>query len=361
MATSARVLGAAAFGMLMLAAHCQVVDVFVGGETGGEAQYRIPALVRTGRGSLLLFAEARPYPTRDCNHKWIVAKRSTDNGATWSAEIDVVGKEWLGWSTGNVQPVFHAPSGRIVLTVGSKDLTKPDSECQPGTALFAVDDGGSDGTAWGPPRNITGVTGPLVPGPGSTLVLNLTHPGRIVGVGVNGGAYSSVATYWSDDAGLTWALSSSPVGPGMDESSMAELPDGRVYLSMRNAHFNASCQCQAYAISTDGGETFAPIQYDPTLISPECEASVATLNGTLYFANTASTTERANMTIRRTAANTSDPTAWVSSLLIAPGLTWGGYSSMARSPLNATHGGIAFERNDTAGDVISFTPFPLLF
>lgn len=342
-------------------ASAQPVDVYVAGE--GEAQYRIPALVRTARGTLLLFAEARPFPTRDCNYKWIVVKRSVDDGATWGAEIDVVGKAWKGWSTGNVQPIFHAPSGRVVLTVGSKDMAihKPNSDCEPGTALFALDDGGSDGLTWGSPRNITGVTGALLPGPGSSLALSVTHPGRIIGVGVTGRGYSSVVTYWSDDAGASWALSPSPVGPGMDESSLAELPDGRVYLTMRNDRTNRSCDCQAFAISSDGGETFGAIQYDPTLISPVCEASVATLNNSLYFANPASTMARANMTLRRTAPGANNPTVWTSSLVFAHGLAWGGYSSMARQPLNATHGGIAFERNDTAGNVVSFLAFPLDF
>jgi len=137
-----------------------------------------------------------------------------------------------------------------------------------------------------------------------------------------------------------------------------------VYLSMRNAHANASCACAAYALSTDGGETFGPIRYDPTLISPECEASVAVYDGALYFANTASKTRRQDITIRRTAPGAA-PTAWEAALLVAPGLTWGGYSSLAPTPIAAGLGGILFERNITDGTpdgcVISFAQFPLLF
>lgn len=108
--------------------------------------------------------------------------------------MDVVGREWAGWATGNAQPVWHAASGRIVLTVGSKDLAAPGGGCQPGSAVFALDDGGSDGAAWGPPRNISGylagVPGgaTLVPGPGSGVVLAHSKAGRIVAVGVSGGA-----------------------------------------------------------------------------------------------------------------------------------------------------------------------------
>lgn len=349
------------------AAQVAPVDVFVAGV--GVAQYRIPALVRSERtGTLVAFAEARTEPQTDCGYKWIVSRRSRDNGSSWEPQQDVVGREWARWATGNVQPLWHGPSGRIVLTVGSRDLAAGGRSCQPGSAVFALDDGGSDGAAWGPPRNISGDLagargGPtLVPGPGSGVAL---ASGRIVAVGVSGGAYSSDAVYWSDDAGLSWATSERAVlGPGMDEAAITELADGRLYLSMRNAHATA-CDCVAYALSADGGESWSAIAYDPVLISPACEASVATYGGALFFANTASLVERANLTIRRTAPGAA-PTDWLAAThLVAPGLLFGGYSSMARSPLGAALGGILFERNvsvagaDTA--VISFSTFPLDF
>ena len=345
------------------------IDVFVAGQ--GVAQFRIPALTRTAKGTLIALAEARTDPAVDCGYKWIVARRSTDNGKSWGPLIDVVGREWTRWATGNAQPFFSAASGKVVVVVGSKDLSHG-GYCEPGTAVFAVDDGGTDGVNWGPARNISSSLsgakgGPtLLPGPGTGLVLSRgAHAGRLLAVGLAGGAYASEALFWSDDAGLTWTVSAAEVGPGMDEANMAELADGTVYLSMRNAHANASCACVAYALSTDGGESFGPIAYDPTLISPECEASVAGYNGALYFANTASKTHRENITVRRTAAGAA-PTAWQqTSYLVAPGLTWGGYSSLAPTPIAADLGGILFERNITDGTpdgcVISFATFPLSF
>lgn len=344
------------------------VDVFVASRA---LQYRIPALVRTAAGTLVAFAEARTDAATDCGYKWIQARRSVDGGASWGPAIDVVGREWAGWATGNFQPAWHAASARIVATVGSKDLAAAGRGCQPGSVVFALDDGGSDGLRWGPPRNISAqlaavAGGPtLVPGPGSTAVLERApHAGRIVGVGVSGGAYSHDAVYWSDDAGLSWQAAPLALGPGVDEASLAELADGTLYLSMRNAHATA-CDCVAYALSSDAGETWSALQYDPVLISPECEASVATFGGALYFANTADKFARANLTVRRTAPG-APPTQWqASTYLVAPGLTWGGYSSMARSPVTVSTGGILFERNITAdtpeGCVISFAQFPLAF
>src|SRR5271170_38369 len=63
-------------------------DVFVSG-TGGYHAYRIPAIEVAPDGSLLAVAEARKYTSEDPGFGKqeidLVAKRSTDNGATWSA------------------------------------------------------------------------------------------------------------------------------------------------------------------------------------------------------------------------------------------------------------------------------------
>lgn len=344
------------------AAPGDLVDVFVAGDdfnATGVKQFRIPALVRTGSGALLAFAEARTDPATDCAYKWLVVRRSEDEGATWSASVDVVGREWARWATGNAQAVFHAPSGRVVMTFGSKDTSVP-GYCEPGTVVMAVDDGGSDGRAWGPPRNISGDLGAqwatILPGPGASVVLAAApHAGRIVATGVTD-AYGEVISYFSDDAGLSWRAGRTPLRGG-DESAPTELPDGRVYVTMRNDHLNESCACQAFAISEDGGETFGPMRFDATLVSPVCEGSVAVLGGRLLFANPASKTQRRDITVRATAVGAADPTAWQWSLLLAPGLTWGGYTSLASG--GAGFAAALLERNTTKGDVISFARFAL--
>lgn len=53
------------------------------------------------------------------------------------------------------QAVFDANTGRVVLgySVGEAE------SCDPGSASFVIDDGGSDGVSWGPARNISGYLG----------------------------------------------------------------------------------------------------------------------------------------------------------------------------------------------------------
>ena len=60
--------------------------VYVAGE-GGYYCFRIPALLFTGKGTLLAFAEGRGQHTGSCDDHGdvhIVVKRSSDLGRTWS-------------------------------------------------------------------------------------------------------------------------------------------------------------------------------------------------------------------------------------------------------------------------------------
>ena len=117
--------------------------------------------------------------------------------------------------------------------------------------------------------------------------------------------------------------------------------------------------------STNGGHSWSPIEFDSTLISPICEGSVGVgPSGSLYFSNPAATTERANLTVRRTAPNTLTglPSTW----LLAPGFVFGGYTSLAVSEAitvidGEPCGGALYERNNTTTDLISFALFPLEF
>src|SRR5215471_3897368 len=57
-------------------------QILFAGQTGGYAGYRIPALVMTGRGTLLAFCAARK-GLGDWDAIEIMLRRSTDCGRTW--------------------------------------------------------------------------------------------------------------------------------------------------------------------------------------------------------------------------------------------------------------------------------------
>jgi sialidase-1 len=353
------------------AVNTSAVNVFVSGDeiSEGIKQYRIPALVRTPKGTLLAFAEARTHPETDCGYKWLVVRRSVDEGASWSSSIDVTDRSQAAQAAGNPMAVYVPATGRVLVTYGVRNL--PAQYCSPGDGVFVVDDGGTDGLSWSVPRNISHYLAPMfggvVPGPGAGIVLELgPYSGRIVFSG-SSGIYTHDIVYYSDDNGYSWRISAPPLVQ-MDESSVVQLANGSLMITLRNA-VNNGCNCQAYSISSDAGATWGGIQYDAVLTSPECEASVMRYNQHVYFANPTAIDTRANITIRRSLPNsiTWQPAAYV----VAPGLTWGAYTSMAQGVVardagtGAEFGGIVFERNVTiAGndtDVISFALFPLEF
>ena len=324
--------------------------------------YRIPALVRTARGTLVAVAEART-TAADCTYKWLAFSRSTDGGATWSAPAEVWGRG-LPRSQGAGNPVllYDAVSATILLHGSVNDH----AHCNPTLWTFQLTDGGSDGAAWGAPANISGYLGRyggVTPGPGggAQVPQGAPHAGRLVVPG-HWGAYRADVVWYSDDHGGSWTLGASAL-PGLDEVTVAALPSGRILLNARTDHANASCACRAVSHSDDGGATFAPVAFDAALIEPICQGSLAYLaplagapSGALFFSNPASRTQRSDLTVRR---SDDGGGSWAHSAVVAPGPLGGGYSSLfSGAPIagagGSEWGGVLFE---VAG-VIAFALFP---
>ena len=57
--------------------------------------------------------------------------------------------------------------------------------------------------------------------------------------------------------------------------ALAETPDGGILGSGRNGifHGKGKCNCRGTVRSTDGGDTFGPLGFDPVLVEPECMVS----------------------------------------------------------------------------------------
>jgi sialidase-1 len=237
-------------------------------DTNGYDCYRIPAIVKTTKGTLLAFAEARkdaPGQTwcDDQGDIDLVVRRSTDGGATWGPTIMV--SQSNGETHGNPVPIVVGSgpnAGRIVLLTTHNPLDL----ATPRTPYVQYSTADQDGTAWSAPRSVAGqiddpdwnwsATGPvhgiqLERGP---------HPGRLI-AGINAepaGGSPLAGIVYSDDGGTNWSIGGLQPGATGDikpqEISPIELTDGRVYLAARDTQQTGTWP-RSYATSSDGGAT----------------------------------------------------------------------------------------------------------
>lgn len=282
---------------------CRQEALFTSGQ-GPYHTYRIPALVVSGRGTLLAFAEGRKHGRGDAGEIDLILRRSFDNGGSWSP-LQVVVTE-SGMTCGNPCPVVEQETGAIWLPF-CKNLADGDETMiclgkAPRTVWIthSVDDGQS----WSEPRDITAsvkdpqwtwyATGPChgIQLQSGRLVVPCDH---IVGLHLdrNRDPYHSHVIY-SDDKGASWQLGGN-VEVGTDECAVAELDDGSLYI---NCRYYVAGNRRAVARSRDQGETFDQFERDDTLIEPICQGSLEKLSaGQLLFANPAST-RRQRLTVR---------------------------------------------------------------
>lgn len=236
----------------------------------GIHTFRIPGVLVTARGTVLAWCEARRFSAADRGETEIHLRRSTDGGRTWGAPAQVAHR-------GPRLPRNpHLPPGKQ-----GKDLGGPDEQTVHNAVAIACRDGrvilvycveyGSvfviesmdDGLSWSAPAEVTPVLDTLrrhvdwqamATGPGHGIE---TAAGRLVvpvwladyrSAADPGRIARAAATITSTDGGATWRADG-PAIIGGNEAAVAELSDGRVLLTARNAH---PCNRRFAATSPDG-------------------------------------------------------------------------------------------------------------
>eukprot|EP00756_Hemistasia_phaeocysticola_P057328 Hpha_TRINITY_DN33952_c0_g1::TRINITY_DN33952_c0_g1_i1::g.69414::m.69414/K01186/NEU1; sialidase-1 len=272
--------------------------------------YRIPSIVRTDTGAVLVFIAERVAPgtsasCSDDNVINILLRRSDDGGKTWSDPTLVFSP---GTST-NPWPVFEPKSKTLFM------LTNVDTkDCKCDVEYITS---GDDGRTWTSTPVVlpqsTGVVGSMLT---HGVALQKTRPGRMVGcmrkICKNScpADYHSKALY-SDDGGATWG-SSDWLTAGTTECQMAELSNGDVYMTSRPyTGWVGAKNVRLAAWSKDGGSTWGPVVGVPDLIDNgfACEGSVCSdpASDRVYFAHPDST-GRSNLTLYTSSGNA---TRWV--------------------------------------------------
>lgn len=295
---------------------------------GGYASYRIPAVVRTEAGTLLAFAEGRSVGKEDHGDIDIVVRRSRDGGCTWGQLRVVAAGD--GDTRGNPAPVVDPRTGNVVLVTSyhSGDVTEArilrgEATEEQGRRVF-VQTSTDDGRSFSEPREITSaVKRPgwrwYATGPGHAIALTRgDHAGRLVVPANHSSAppsgspdtgqepkYYGAHTIYSDDGGQSWRLGFvEDAYEGVhnaNESTAAQLPDGRLYFNARNQK-GTSPGNRLDAYSGDGGASLDRGYAEQSSLNdvPLVEGSVLQLageGGKLLFSGPSVPTDRAAMAL----------------------------------------------------------------
>ena len=258
--------------------------VFVSGHDGYHT-YSIPALIVTGKKTLLAFCEGRRIRGYDTDDIDLLVKRSEDGGRTWSDQQVVWGDE--GNTSGNPCPVVDEETGSIWVGMTWNHIEDTGEKVRAGTSRFSrlpyITHSTDDGRTWAKARNIAKETKHpewrwYATGPGVGIQLKRgPHKGRLI-IPCN---HSAVYPYnpegfachvmYSDDHGETWKYGAAIEGIG--ESQVVELVDGQVLLHGRN-HGPKGAHKKGIAHGLEGGLVWSPLRFDENLVEPVCQSSL---------------------------------------------------------------------------------------
>lgn len=349
--------------------------LFKASQDPGYACYRIPAVVRTVKGTLLAFAEGRVNDCSDAGDIDIVVKRSHDGGRTWSP-LQVV-NEGAGDTHGNPAPIVDRRTGRIVLAetynTGRTDGQNCAIPCDRTPHMQYSDD---DGRSWSAPRDLSDQILPkdwnswYATGPVHGLQLTRgRHAGRLVFTANtetwDGSRVTAnhAALIVSDDGGDNWrigAKDSYPIAQDgtfrqkPSEMTITERPDGTVYVSGREQD-GTDLGHRTHTISRDGGDSYvAPFKTIPDLYTPQVQGSTLQFGKRMLLACPGDPDRRRTMQIR---SSYDGGRTWDS---VDRGTTvttdWSGYSDMVRA--DDEHVGLMYEGGAVdARDEIRFARF----
>ena len=305
-------------------------------------QYRLPGMVITKQGTVIIYGEARtdqntgsaPAWSTDQNLMDIYLRRSTDGGKTFEPAIYIArGEDYVADGLGETM-------NNPVMTVGNDGRLHLLFSCDVGEKGLFYTFSDDDGESWTTPKNIkNSIAGAssynwIACGPGHGVCLD---NGRLV-VPVWVTSQYLVYTIYSDDNGETWKLGARVSG-NKDESAITKLSGGGVIISSRqyslpydedtNASHTEHNSYRMIAASDDGSSKWSTSAYNTYLPDPACEGSmcyvdVPGLPYALLHINCNSKIDRKNITVR---CSFDDGVTWGKSIVIDADA--GGYSDIA--------------------------------
>lgn len=256
--------------------------------TGGYWTYRVPGIVCTPRGVILVSTEARRGTGGDWDDNEVLLRRSVDNGVTWEPPRCVADQRQYG----------PGPVGNFVMIADRSDGTVHALYSHSNRRFFAMRST-DDGATFSEPVEITQTLlafrdrypwQVLALGPGHGLQLDngrLVVPlwmsdgsGTEFGSGKLGHRPSEVACIYSDDHGQSWHCGDTVIRTderflNPSETVAVQLSDGRVLFNIRS---EGKENRRLISISDDGAHNWSDPVFDEALLEPVCMGSILKLD-----------------------------------------------------------------------------------
>jgi Neuraminidase (sialidase) len=334
-------------------------EVFVGGQDDINT-YRIPSVICTKKGTVLVFCEGRRDNSQDGSPTHLVLKRSLSNtgpmmppqhsvaenrsrqrNMTW-LPIQVLIKSNNGEAYMNPVPVIDNNDGTIFLLLNKCSVWGDAENAGKGVTEVWFIKSSDEGATWTKPVNITRDVGKIALGPGIGIQLK---DGRLAVPVYDGIIYS-------DNHGKKWKAGNKTTAP-VNECQVVELTDGSLMLNTR------SYPKRIITISRDEGNSWEAPYKDPTLTDSKlwggCQASLIRYTrqdegfdkNRLLFANPADSLYRFNMTVR---VSYDEGKTWPVAKIIKKGT--GSYSSLTILPDGSI--GIIYETGNYSNNITEY-------
>lgn len=273
-----------------------MIDIEKRGE-GGFGCYRIPAIICTAAGTLIVSYECRLTPD-DWDTRAVGMRRSSDGGKTWSERMIPGCHDSIAVNN----PVLCAMRDGCILFLYQLNYER--------TFVRRSFD---DGLTFSQEKEITAAFEDFRPaydfnvcavGPGHGIELK---NGRIVipvWLASNPKRHHSpsvTASLISDDGAVTWhagdVIYASDILPNPNETTAAQLEDGSVMFNIRH---QGKTRRRAVTVSPDGKSGFTEPAFDDELRDPQCFGSLLALpdKGLIAYSGCDSETARENLRIK---------------------------------------------------------------
>lgn len=328
----------------------EFTTLFTSSKGTRPACYRIPALATAPNGDLIAAVDERVPSCGDL--KWnedinIVARRSMDNGKTWSP-IEKLVDYPQGQSASDPSVIVDHVTGEIFMFFNYMDL-----QHEKDVYYLKLIKSSDNGKTWSAPEDITEeICRPYWKNDFKFITSGAgiqTKNGKLIHTLVN--LQKGLYVFASDNHGKSWYLMDTPVMPA-DESKIAALADGSW---MINSRVNG-LGCRYVHTSTDAGKSWQS-RVDSTLTDPGCNAAFIRYDATgrgannnlLLFANLNSNKERRNLMIR--ISNDEGKTWSAGKTIYAGSAAYASMTVLANGDL-----GLLFEKDDYREIVFTIVP-----